>query len=361
MKIIQKILLITIITGFGVSLNSYSQYTTTRVKSKYETYTDSLKKVKYNYLLPLLGQGAYAKGFDIPYPVGIMANYFWSKQDVLINNLQLGYKNVYNPDNSFDLQPVVDEEGNELLGFGHNYNEAWSLNVRPDFWILPFLNIYGIFGYGHSHTEVNINRLGDKEFDMTSVVDQGITTAGFGVLVAGGVGPVWLSGDFNFTWNKPELTDNATAVNVMGLRMGHTYVFKHKPERNIALWIGTMGIKMQSDTYGSVSLNDALPQEFWDNKDKTIADYWNWYDNEATLLQQKAADKLLTPIINEIDARKGESVVKYGIEKQVKDTWNMLIGAQFQFNKHWMLRSEFGFLGSRSSHLISLNYRFLGL
>jgi hypothetical protein len=38
----------------------------------------------------------------------------------------------------------------------------------------------------------------------------------------------------------------------------------------------------------------------------------------------------------------------------------MLIGGQFQLNKRWMLRSEAGFLGSRKSFLLSLNYRFLG-
>ncbi|OQX77794.1 MAG: hypothetical protein B6D61_06665 [Bacteroidetes bacterium 4484_249] len=339
-------------------LQSNGQYVTTKVKSKHQAYTDSLKNVEYNYILPILGQGAYSKGFDIPYPVGIMGNYFWSKQDILIDNLQLGYKG---PNTSFDLRPVVDESGEEILGFGHNFNESYSINVRPDFWIFPFLNVYGIFGTGRSHTEVNIDRLGNKEFNMKSVVDQGITTAGFGILVAGGVGPVWISGDFNFTWNKPELTDNATRVNVMGIRMGHTFVFKNRPERNIAAWVGTMGIQMQSDTYGSLTMREAIPDETWDRKDQIVADYRDWYDNEATPAQKIIADKTLTPIINGLDARNGESIVKYGIDKQVKDRWNMLLGAQFQLNKHWMLRSEVGFLGSRTSYLLSLNYRLLGI
>ncbi|NOX46002.1 MAG: hypothetical protein GXO89_03370 [Chlorobi bacterium] len=138
------------------------------------------------------------------------------------------------------------------MGFGRNFNESYSVNVRPIIWVFPFLNVYGIFGFGQSHTEVNINQLGNSEFDMTSVVDQSISTTGFGVLVTGGVGPVWFSGDFNFIWNKPELTDNATRVNVMGLRMGHTFVNKQRPDRNLAFWVGAMGIQMQTDTYGSL-------------------------------------------------------------------------------------------------------------
>ncbi len=357
MKKLYKISIFIVLSIFLIAQHGNAQYATTKVKSKHQAYTDSLKKVDYNYLLPILGQGAYSKGFDIPYPMGIMGNFFWTKQDILIDNLQLGYNG---PNNSFELQPVVDENGDEILGFGHNFNESYSINVRPDIWVFPFLNVYGIFGFGRSHTEVNINRLGSHEFDMTSVVDQGISTAGFGVLVAGGVGPVWFSGDFNFTWNKPELTDNATRVNVMGLRMGHSFVNKKRPDRNIALWVGAMGIQMQTDTYGSLTMREAIPDETWERKDQIVANYWDWYDNDATPAQKIIADKILTPIIDGLDARDGESIIKYGIDKQVKDRWNMLVGAQFQFNKHWMLRSEVGFLGSRTSYLLSLNYRLLG-
>ncbi len=356
----KKITKVSILIGIVLFLShsTFAQYTSKRVSKKYQSYQDSLKNIEYNYILPILGQGSYKKGFDIPYPVGIMGNFFWTNQAILVSNLQLGYKG---PNNEFELQPVVDENGEELLGFGDNFNEAYTVNVRPDFWIFPFLNVYGIFGYGKSHTEVNINRLGSNPFDMTSVVDQGISTAGFGILVAGGVGPVWISGDFNFTWNKPEITSNATRVNVMGLRMGHTFVFKKRPYRNIALWIGAMGVKMQSETYGSLKMNEALPQEVWDRKDQIVSDYYDWYDNDATPGQKLIADKVLTPIIENLDNRNGESIVEYGIDKQMKDTWNMLLGAQFQLNKHWMLRSEFGFLGSRTSYLVSLNYRLLGI
>lgn len=38
------------------------------------------------------------------------------------------------------------------------------------------------------------------------------------------IGPVWLSVDANWTWNKPELLDKPVRVNVMGVRLGHIYV-----------------------------------------------------------------------------------------------------------------------------------------
>ena len=127
--------------------NSSAQYTSKKVKSKYQTYTDSLKAVNYNYVFPILGQGAYKKGFDIPYPMGIMGNFMWMRQGLVFENMQLGLKT----DNR-DI-PLTDID---FIQFGENENTSYTVNVRPDLWIFPFLNVYGIFGTGNSHTEVNI-------------------------------------------------------------------------------------------------------------------------------------------------------------------------------------------------------------
>ncbi len=56
---------------FFLSIGFHSitaQYTSKKIKTKHQTYTDSLKQVDYKYVFPILGQGAYKKGFDIPYP-----------------------------------------------------------------------------------------------------------------------------------------------------------------------------------------------------------------------------------------------------------------------------------------------------
>ena len=38
--------------------------------------------------------------------------------------------------------------------------------------------------------------------------------------------------------------------------------------------------------------------------------------------------------------------------------WNFIIGSQFQINRSWMIRAEYGFLGSRSQFIGGLQYRF---
>ena len=323
-----------------------AQYASTKIKTKHEVYTDSLKQVEYNYVFPILGQGAYKKGFDIPYPAGLMANYMWMKQNLLFDNMQLGLKT----DNS-DI-PLTDVE---FIQFGENTNTSYAYNVRPDLWVLPFLNVYGIFGGGQSRTEVNIT----APFALYSSVEQGLTTAGFGVMGAGGIGPIWFSVDANWTWSKPELLDKPVRVNVLGIRFGHTFVFKNKPERNIALWVGGMRMEMNSDTKGEIKLIDALPPETWERRDEIVTDYYDWYNNEATPLQKITADKILTPIVERIEAADGDSIIRYGMDKQVQEKWNGTIGGQYQLNKRWMFRTEAGLIGNRKSFLISVNYRFL--
>jgi hypothetical protein len=337
------------ISLFYLTQMASAQFATTKVRSVHEAYTDSLKNVTYDHVLPIWGQKAYKKGFDLPYPIGVMANYFWVKQGIDITNLQLGVQstNVDVPLTSVD----------DLIQFGNNTNTSYSFNFRPDVWIFPFLNVYGVFGYGTSDTEVNIV----KPLNLQSIVTQNISTAGFGVMGAFGVGPVWFSVDGNWTWNKPQLLDKPVRVNVLGIRMGHSFVFKNKPERNIAIWVGAMRVKMSTETSGSIQLSEAIP-DLENQSQEIVNQYDEWRSaNYASLspAQKVAVNNVLDPIVERIDNIDGSAIIDYAMDKQVVDMWNGLIGAQFQYNKHWMLRTEAGVIGDRKSFLVSLNYRFL--
>jgi hypothetical protein len=324
-----------------------AQYATKKVLKSKQAYTDSLKQVNYDYVFPILGQKAYKAGFDIPYPIGIMGNFLWMNQGILINNMQLGL--------TTDTKDIPLTNVDEFIKFGDNSNTSYTVNVRPDIWVFPFLNVYGLFGYGRSETTVRLT----EPVALTSVVEQGIRTAGVGAMGAFGVGPVWISLDGNWTWNKPDLLDKAVNVAVFGVRVGHTFVFNQHPDRNIAIWAGAMRVRMESNTVGQIKLIDALPSETWDRRDEIVAEYNAWY---AGLGPGKQAAVDLTPlpdVIDRLDQADGDAIIKYGMDKQVVQEWNGIFGAQFQLNKRWMLRTEWGLIGDRKSALASINYRFL--
>jgi opacity protein-like surface antigen len=332
---------------------TFGQYASKTVREgKNKVYVDSLKSLKYNRVFPFWGQKAYSRGIDVVYPLGIMANYFWVDQGIIIDNFQLGFDNAYGGPFDFPLQPLSDS----IIAFGNNTNKSYSLNVRPDLWVFPFIDIYGIFGWGKSTTSIEVNafQYSPEPIQFTSIVEQNIATYGLGVLLAGGLGPIWISLDANITWNKPQLLEKATMANVVGIRMGKVFKFKNRPQSNISLWIGTMFVAMQSETLGQIALRDAIP-DFDNVKDNLITELENKKDETGLI-----GDKLIDALIDAIENRNGESVLSYSMDKQVKAHWNGLVGAQYQFNKNWQLRVEGGVIGDRKSVLASLNYRILG-
>lgn len=324
-----------------------AQYATRKVMKKKQAYTDSIKQVQYDYIFPILGQKVYKAGFDIPYPVGVMGNFMWMKQGILIDNMQLGLKT--------DNQDIPLTNVDEFIKFGDNSNNSYTVNVRPDIWIFPFLNVYGLFGYGNSETTVRLV----EPVEFTSVVEQGIQTTGFGLMGAFGIGPIWTSVDANWTWNKPELLDKAVNVSVLGIRFGKTFTFNQYPDRNFAIWAGGMRARMGSSTVGQIKLIDALPPEVWERRDDFVVSYEEWYNSKSDFVQGKIDESPLPDIIDRIEQADGDAVVKYGMDKQVLQEWNVVLGVQFQLNKRWMFRTEWGLIGDRKSGLGSINYRFL--
>jgi hypothetical protein len=66
-------------------------------------------------------------------------------------------------------------------------------------------------------------------------------------------------------------------------------------------------------------------------------------------------------ILNTVDGALNDdesATVQYSLSKRPKDMWNFVLGAQYQVNKHIMIRAEAGFLGSRQQVITGLQYRF---
>lgn len=329
---------------------SQAQYSERRLSKNQQDYVDSLKKIDYPYKLPILGKKAYKLGIDIPYAGGMMVNYFGVTSSLIIENLQLGLSS-----NNVDipLTPI------DFVEFGSNKVSGNTINVRPDVWILPFLDVYGVFAYGGSRTEVNLV----APIKLQSIVEQSVKTAGFGLTAAFVVGPVLVIIDNNWTWTKPEKLDDPVSGKTFSFRLGHNFQFHRRPHQSLAAWVGGMRLKIGSGTVGQISLSEALPSDFWSKKDQVVNEYYDWYNGldpskPADLIKKDVADRVLTPIIERIDAADGSAVIRYGIDKRPKEEWNMIVGAQYQLSKRWSFRSEAGIVGDRKSLLVSASYRF---
>ena len=304
-------------------------------------------KTKYPYRLPILGAKAFEKGFDIPLPIGGMLNYFTAKQDIVIPEVAVGFSDGILPD-----IPLTDISN--LIQFGEVNAQATSINVRPDIWLLPFFNVYGIFGKAYAKTTVELT----YPITLKTVAELQGTSYGFGTTGAGGLGKYFFVLDGNWIWTNMTNFKDPVRSNTFSFRLGRAFKFTKQPESNLALWAGGMRIKMGGITEGTIKLGDVLPDETWARADEIVESYWNWYDNEATIAQKIIADKALTPIVNAIDNADGSGTIAYRLRKAPKQKWNMIIGGQYQVNKHHQIRAEGGIVGNRKSLLLSYNYRF---
>ena len=342
-----------------------------------QVYSDFTKEPpqteEYPYLLPIWGKKVREKGFDLPYSAGISVNYLWQNSDILISNVSVGFNSgpLYNVD--------------ELIRFNSTSAESWGVNIRPDIWVLPFLNVYGILARAESRTQVDVSvdipRIDENEelFSIQTSPEFSSETAGFGLTPTIGVLGGWIAFDMNFTWTDVDKQERPVFAFIFDPRIGKTFQLA-KPERNISVWVGGFRVKVNRDTKGSLPIGDVLPTEEWDaridagqqkvGEAQTELDMWwesltpveqanpvNKVKREANQAKIDLAARVLNAADNAVD-NAGNSNLDYTLDKQQAKLWSMTLGSQFQLNKSWMLRAEYGFSSGRQQFFAGVQYRF---
>jgi hypothetical protein len=92
---------------------------------------------------PIWGEKVRAMGYNLPLPFGVGANFIYMEQGIEIRNLK------------------VDIAGSNLDISGVTFSNASAhdaaTTARLDLWLLPFANVYGIFGYINGQAELDVN------------------------------------------------------------------------------------------------------------------------------------------------------------------------------------------------------------
>jgi hypothetical protein len=327
----------------------WSQMPIKHLSEKHKRYYDSLGNMDYDRIFPVFGSKVYKRGFDIPFPFGIMINTFHGKQAIELSNINIGLRGPNETIGPINLDNVIE--------FGKVEATALNINVRADMWVFPFLNVYGLLAYLPSaKTTVEIV----KPVQISTNPKQDGWAYGFGVMGAFGLGPVWVQGDYNLTWAEMELLQNKVVTQVAGVRMGHVFVLKNDPEKNISLWVGMMGIFLNNQTVGEIPITQIFPGLTPDNVTQARQNY-NSVSN-LTPPQKEVLDKIFEKLTDRISGLPVDDIyITYEMDKAPKSEWAGLLGAQYQISKRWQLRAESNFIGKdRLSFLASVNYMFLG-
>ena len=305
-----------------------------------DTTGTAQKSADYDYLFPIFGKDLIARGFDLPYPVGLNIIGIGITQPITLSDFRLSFGEGVEP------QPFP------IVQFGDAQSTIYSLNTRFDLWLFPFLNVYGLYGVAQANTEVTIA----QPVEFTSSVDQTGKYYGVGLTTAFGVFDHWASVDLNWTWSDLELLDEPVLTRIVGIRLGHTFPLTDDGQK-LAAWIGLMNAEIAVTTAGSVKLSDAMPPEAFARLDSVYANYQSsdWY-GDMPKWQQVAVDSVMGQLQAGSEDRRN-LVVNYDMLKALAAPTNLLLGAQWEISKAWIIRAEAGLIG-RWSVLLNLNYRF---
>ena len=371
MKKLLSVLVLTLI----LANQSFGQvYSDKVVGQKNVALKDSIKTKPYPYALPIWGEKVAAMGYDLPYSAGLGVNYFWQESDILISDLLVGFNNG----------PMYDIS--EIVRINSAVSTASSVNFRPDIWVFPFLNVYAIIAKANTSTAIDAGvylpdttNTWNEVAAFSSVAEFQATGFGFGMTPTIGVGGGFLALDMNMSWTDVSALNKPVFTFVFGPRFGKSFKLK-KPERNISFWAGGFRLHLSSSTEGSLLLSEVLPIDDLQTKvdngldkvesTKIAVDEW-WNDlseqeqqNPANQAKYETANRTLDAagnLLNTVDGALNDdesASVQYSLTKTPKDMWNFVLGTQFQINKHFMIRAEYGFLGSRQQLITGLQYRF---
>jgi len=312
---------------------TYGQITNLSISDKLEVYRDSLKRTPYEWHLPVMGEKIRKMGFDIPYPNGISFTFAASKQDILLSDAFIG----------FSKDELIPIDG--IARFRKISSDVSAYTLRYDFWLLPFLNVYGITGNINAQTNVQLGLPFEMEFNTKKT--SGLAY-GWGTVLGGAVGPMVLSADFGMVWTKMKNLDQPNKSIFFGARTGYLIKFRN-PERNLAVLVGTQYLGVNKEGSGKLELIAVS------DKEKALDGLNGWYDN-LTDREQEVLEPLYSGVANWLSDSEPLDL-HYKFNKEFISPWSMNVGFNFQWNKRYTLTSIYNF-GSRSQIVVGLGYRF---
>ena len=288
---------------------------------------------KWPYALPLWGDKLAERGMKFPLPFGLGLNYAFIDQPIEISRIAIGV-------NDSEMVDITD-----LIVFDDLNSKVHAMNLRADFWLFPFLNLYAMGNYAlESQTSVSIA----EPFSFDAGAVQRGYGGGFGGTLAGGAWGFFGTLDLNWTWNKMQKLEDPVGTTLMTPRVGKNFGTYGGIEW--IFWVGAMRQIIESKTRGQIRLSDAIGGSgdggFQD-------DLQAWYDGLPPSRQA-----IVRGIVGRLEGG-GDPVIRYDLDKAVAYPWNMLVGTEIGLSRAWRIRAEVGFI-HRTQVIVGLNYRFGG-
>ena len=265
---------------------------------------------------PVFGKKRRNNGMILPLPFGGGLNFFKFDQYYTATELQLD-----NFENNIVIKAETVDDNTE--------SGEMSITVRPDVWLFPFLNFYGLFGYttGYTNYDITVNNFSvidddgndlsiDSSFNLKANPEYSGAVYGFGTTVSTGFKGYFVL--LNYEYSKTNRDDYDEKLEYQYFR-AKTGILLGRNEKKAkgAFWLGTSFMHDKHSFKGLIPTQDVLPGNEW--------------------------------ILGE--------VLTYSGVDQITNSWNFLFGGSFNINDHQIFVVEVGVL--KRKHLnLSYTYRF---
>ena len=341
----------------------------------------------WKYDLPIWGKKAAERGYKLQLPYGINAMYVNTIVGLDISHFKLSIG-----DGTY--QDFIDEKINvNTLNFTKVRAYFNGFNFRPDVWVFPFLNVYGIITTGAGATEVELAPqipYGDGDDilylpSFGSKVDFKANAYGLGGTFVYGFGRnYFVSADANYSWTVSDLLEDNVGVVTASGRIGEHWSLGKRKDKKLAVYVGFMyrDFTNTKGTKGQINLSEVFPdletnvnngidnrvasnsQTIVDN-DALIADL-HPVDDREQIADLKAENRVLNAknvalegLANGLnESGVYDTEIKYEIKKSMLQNFTFEFGASYNLNDHWAVRSEIGASKEQTLILAGLAYRF---
>lgn len=205
--------------------------------------------------LPLARSWFEDKNIELPLPYGVSAFFTYMSRGIDITDVEVTFQDQpaqsINDFASFDLQ-----------------NKSTVAAVKLDAWILPFINVYGLFGYVSTNASLDATLTIDRivlpgppiVIPLTDRSTINGNYLGIGSTLVGGYKNWFILGDFNYGYSKISEFDGKIDFWMFSARTGFQSMINTKKLRT---WIGamylssnrTLNLSVENDILGLVKVN----------------------------------------------------------------------------------------------------------
>ncbi|MFT6636818.1 hypothetical protein [uncultured Alcanivorax sp.] len=295
-----------------------SQYNYPNRRSVLDSSGDDVPRY-WNHPLPFLGKQAVARGYDLPMPFGIGVLRADVRQDMRIENLEVGF-------NGNGTRPF------RFVSFGAD-SDLITEQIKVDAWVLPFLNLYGTFGQVNGDLDLDIQLDGDtllaqtgkdctgairppvcylfegKQVRFPIDVDLSPMNYGAGGVVASGWRDWFLLVPFNVTWTDSDKTTLEGRALTISPRVGRGFALNRAGR--LTVFAGGNYLDVRTVAAGSL----AIPGT--------------------------------------------DQVLDYKVDQSNSDRWNLVAGANWDVTPRLSVMLEYdGFIGTRDAFISAVTVRF---